>query len=111
MIGDRLVIYNERTGEFFAGRNDRRIYAYRKSPAIWTKTLNRARLSTNLKALHDICEEVGEGCRVISETRARQIVMLRAREVTDVRRESEQTVLQPTWNLPLLSKKPHHSGI
>ena len=111
MIGDRLVIYNERTGEFFAGRNDRKIYAYKKSPAIWTANLDRARLSNNLKALHDICEEVGEGCRVISETRARQIVMLRAREVTDVRRESEQTVLQPTWNLPLLSKKPHHSGI
>ena len=103
MIGDRLVIYNERTGEFFAGRNDRRVYAYRKSPAIWTKTLNRARLSTNLKALHDICEEVGEGCRVISETRARQIVMLRAREeMENVRRESQQGVLQQPWHLPVL---------
>lgn len=102
MIGDRLVIYNERTGEFFAGRNDRRVYAYRKSPAIWTKTLARARLSNNLKALHEICEEVGEGCRVISETRARQIVMLRAREVTDVRREGEQGVLQQPGHLPVL---------
>lgn len=103
MIGDRLLIYNERTGEFFAGRNDRRIYAYRKSPAIWTANLARARLSTNLKALHDICEEVGEGCRVISETRARQIVMLRAREeMEDVRRESEQGVLQQPGHLPVL---------
>lgn len=103
MIGDRLVIYNERTGEFFAGRNDRRVYAYRKSPAIWTKTLARARLSINLKALHDICEEVGEGCRVISETRARQIVMLRAREeMADVRRESEQGVLQQAGHLSVL---------
>ena len=103
MIGDRLVIYNERTGEFFAGRNDRRIYAYRKAPAIWTKTLDRARLSNNLKALHDICDEVGDGCRVISETRARQIVKLRAwREVTDVRRESEQGVLQQPGHLPVL---------
>lgn len=103
MIGDRLVIYNERTGEFFAGRNDRRIYAYKKSPAIWTKMLDRARLSTNLKALHDICEEVGEGCRVISETRARQIVMLRAREeMENVRRESEQGVLQQPGHLPVL---------
>lgn len=94
MIGDMLVIYNERTGKFFGGR-DRKIFVNRKAPPIWKPTLRGVRLSSNLKALQGICAELGDGVRVISETRARQIVMLKARkEIDDVRRESEQGVLQ-----------------
>lgn len=83
MIGDMLMIYNPVKDAFFAGRSDK-VYANRKAPPIWVRDPVRAKCSNALIKYRAICTEIGEGARIVSETEARRIVMMREyREARD----------------------------
>lgn len=84
MIGDMLMIYNPVKDAFFAGRGDK-VYVNRKAPPIWARDPSMAKRSGALIKYRAICKEIGGGVRIVSETEARRIVMMREyREARDV---------------------------
>ena len=76
MIGDMLMIYNPVKDAFFAGRGDK-VYANRKAPPLWARDPAMAKCSNALIKYRAICAEIGGGVRIVSETEARRIVMMR----------------------------------
>lgn len=76
MIGDSLMIYDPVNDVFFAGRGDK-VYANRKAPPLWERDPSKAKCSNALTKYRAICAEIGGGVRIVSETEARRIVMMR----------------------------------
>ena len=80
MFGDMILIYNTATGKFFAGRERRtKIYEADEPPYryYWVKSVERAKRSSDLNAMHRICADIGPEARIVSETSADRIVRLR----------------------------------
>ena len=78
MIGDMLMIYDPDTDMFFAGRKKCvRIYADKLNPPIWVHDPADAKRSSALSRYRQICEEIGRNVRIVSETAAQRIVMMR----------------------------------
>ena len=73
-----MLIYDSDTGLFFAGWDwHAKVYANDAAPPSWTQNLDTAIISTGLKKLQEIVKRLGGGARIVSETRARQIVAMR----------------------------------
>lgn len=76
MIGDNLMIYNPVKDAFYAGRGEK-VYANRKAAPLWEQDPSKAKCSNALTKYQTICAEIGGGVRIVSETEARRIVMMR----------------------------------
>lgn len=78
MIGDNLLIYNPKLDKFYAGRDwFGKHYVTDKTAPIWTRNIESAKCSHALARYRKICTELGGGVRIVSETEARRIVMMR----------------------------------
>lgn len=78
MIGDRLAIYNPVTNKFFKRWSNGYGPLITRSPrAIWTAEADKAMYSTSLRCLQQYVAMLGDGCRIISETRAAQLDAIR----------------------------------
>lgn len=107
MIGDNLMIYNPTLDMFYAGRvSYYRVMANQPPVIRWERDPYFAKCSNALTLYKKICKELGGGVRIVSETEARRIVMMRKyREAHNERcgaEESEPTVLSFAWALPTL---------
>jgi hypothetical protein len=78
MIGDNLLIYSPTLDMFYAGRSGYyKVFAREKAPARWESEPCLAKCSNALTKYKKICAELGGGARIVSETEARRIVMMR----------------------------------
>jgi hypothetical protein len=78
MIGDRLLVYDPANDMFYQGRDKyRRVIAGQPAPAKWTPKPELAKCSNALTWYMKLCEELGGGVRIVSETEARRIVRMR----------------------------------
>lgn len=76
MVGDSLMIYDPVNDVFFAGRGCK-VYANHKAAPMWERDPSKAKCSGALKKYQRICAEIGGGVRIVSETEAWRIVMMR----------------------------------
>ena len=77
MLGDSVVIYNEKTCMFFCGWDRRhvKITVNDTAGAMWSERLEDAKVGRNLSHMSDVARMLG--ARVMSETKARQIDAMR----------------------------------
>jgi hypothetical protein len=78
MIGDRLMVYDPATDMFYGGRDkERKVYVNIPAPHKWVRSLKNAKCTNALNHYRRLCDELGGGVRIVSETEARRIVMMR----------------------------------
>jgi hypothetical protein len=78
MIGDRLMVYDPAADMFYGGRDkERKVFVNIPAPHKWVKSLKNAKCTNALNHYQRLCEELGGGVRIVSETEARRIVMMR----------------------------------
>lgn len=78
MIGDRLLVYNPANDMFYQGRDKyRRVKPGDPAPPMWTPYPELAKCSNALTWYRKLCADLGGEVRIVSETEARRIVMMR----------------------------------
>jgi hypothetical protein len=77
MIGDRLLVYDPETDMFYQGRNKDKITCDGQHPHKWTPWPKYAKCTNALNHYRRLGAELGGGVRIVSETEARRIVMMR----------------------------------
>ena len=78
MIGDRLLVYDQAMDMFYMGRAKwKREKPGVPAPERWTPYPQYAHCSNALNQYRRVCDELGGGVRIVSETEARRIVRMR----------------------------------
>jgi len=78
MIGDRLMVYNPEADMFYQGRDIYKRKTHSEpAPPMWTLWPKYAKCTNALNFCRRLCAELGGGVRIVSETEARRIVMMR----------------------------------
>lgn len=106
MRGDKLMLYDPKTGKFLV--KIERTWTMRRGSEekiIWTHEVDCAWSTTILRSIHDKKAQVGAGVKIVTESQARRIVEMMKLDDEYRARKREQAVLSFAGALPSVRGK------